>query len=66
MMPSLLNPLKMLVIYGIKMPLDFYVVLREPLLLAGMSYPGVFIPRDKMKARGFSRSCLPLRLGGLL
>lgn len=36
------------------MPRNLYVVLREPSLLAGMFYPGVFTPWEKMKAAGFT------------
>ena len=54
MMPSLLSPLEMPAIDGLKMPRNFYIVLREPSLLAGMSYPEVFTPWEKMKAAGFT------------
>ncbi|HII01654.1 TPA: hypothetical protein HA351_08415 [Methanosarcinaceae archaeon] len=53
-MPSLLTPLEMPVIDGIRMPRNLYVVLKEPALLAGMPYPGVFTPWDKIAAAGFS------------
>ncbi len=41
---SLLSPLEMPVIDGVKIPLNLYVVLKEPALLAGMSYPGMRTP----------------------
>ena len=53
-MPSLLTPLEMPVIDGITMPRNLYVVLKEPALLAGMPYPGVFTPWDKIAAAVFS------------
>ena len=54
MIPSLLSPLEMPVIDGIRMPRNLYVVLKEPSLLTGMSYPGVFTPWEKMDAAGIS------------
>ncbi len=53
-MPSLLTPLEMPSIDGIKMPRNLYVVLKEPALLAGMTYPTVFTPWEKIAAAGLS------------
>ncbi|MCQ1534898.1 hypothetical protein FTO70_04170 [Methanosarcina sp. KYL-1] len=53
-MSSLLTPLEMPVIDGIRMPLNLYVVLKEPSLLAGMSYPGFRTPWEKIAEAGFS------------
>lgn len=44
MASSLLSPLEMPAIDGIRIPLNLYVVLKEPALLAGMSYPGMRTP----------------------
>jgi protein-tyrosine phosphatase len=54
MLPSLLTPLEMPVIEGIRIPLNLYVVLKEPSLLAGMSYPGTRTPWEKIGDAGFS------------
>ncbi len=54
MLPSLLSPQLMPVIDGIRMPMKLYVVLKEPVLLAGMSYPGMNTPWEKMGDAGFS------------
>jgi len=54
MVPSLLSPLEMPAIDGIKIPLNLYVVLKEPVLLAGMSYPGMRTPWKNIKDAGFS------------
>jgi hypothetical protein len=42
MLPSLLSPLEMPMIDGIRIPMNLYVVLKEPALLAGMSHPEMF------------------------
>jgi hypothetical protein len=42
------------VIDGIRMPVKLYVVLKEPVLLAGMSYPGLDTPWEKIAEAGFS------------
>lgn len=54
MVPSLLSPLDMPVIDGIRIPFNLYVVLKEPALLAGMSYPGMRTPWKNMGNAGFS------------
>ncbi|MGB9939010.1 protein-tyrosine phosphatase family protein [Methanosarcina sp.] len=54
MAPSLLSPTSMPVIEGIRIPLTFYVVLKEPALLAGMSYPAMSTPWEKIGNAGFS------------
>lgn len=54
MMPSLLSPGEMPLIEGIRIPLNFYVVLKEPVLLAGMSRPGKSTPWEKIGDAGFS------------
>ena len=51
---SLLSPLEMPAIDGIRIPLNFYVVLEEPALLAGMSYPGMRTPWENIGNAGFS------------
>jgi protein-tyrosine phosphatase len=51
---SLLSPLAMPAIEGIRIPMNFYVVLKEPALLAGMSYPRVRTPWEKIRNAGFS------------
>jgi hypothetical protein len=61
MAPSLLSPFDMPVIDGIKIPLNLYVVLKEPALLAGMSYPGIHRLGHIPKAFIF---CLRFLLGG--
>lgn len=53
-MLSLLSPQSMPVIEGIRIPMNFYVVLKEPVPLAGMSYPGVRTPWEKIRNAGFS------------
>ncbi len=42
------------VIEGIRVPLNFYVILKEPAPLAGMSYPAVRTPWEKISNAGFS------------
>jgi len=42
------------VIDGIRIPLNLYVVLKEPAPLAGMSYPGIRTPWEKIGNAGFS------------
>lgn len=54
MVSSLLSPLAMPVIEGIRIPRNFYVVLKEPVPLAGMSYPGERTPWEKIGNAGFS------------
>ena len=54
MLPSLLSPQSMPVIEGIRIPLNLYVVLKEPVLLAGMSHPGMRTPWEKIGDAGFS------------
>lgn len=54
MVPALLSPLEMPVIDGIRIPLNLYVVLKEPALLAGMSYPGMRTPWENIGGAGFS------------
>jgi protein-tyrosine phosphatase len=39
---------------GIRIPMNLYVVLKEPALLAGMSYPGTRTPWVKIGDAGFS------------
>jgi len=39
---------------GIRIPMNLYVVLKEPALLAGMSYPGTRTPWEKIGDAGFS------------
>jgi len=51
---SLLSPLEMPAIDGIRIPLNLYVVLKEPALLAGMSYPGMRTPWNNIRDAGFS------------
>jgi protein-tyrosine phosphatase len=51
---SLLSPLEMPEIDGIRIPLNLYVVLKEPALLAGMAYPGMRTPWKKIRDAGFS------------
>ena len=51
---SLLSPLAMPVIEGIRIPINFYVVLKEPVPLAGMSYPALRTPWEKIGNAGFS------------
>ncbi|KKH61109.1 hypothetical protein DU74_10520 [Methanosarcina mazei] len=53
-MPSLLSPKEMPSIEGIRIPLNLYVVLKEPVLLAGMSRPGKSTPWEKIGEAGFS------------
>jgi protein-tyrosine phosphatase len=53
-MPSLLSPREMPSIEGIRIPTNFYVVLKEPVLLAGMSRPGKSTPWEKIGEAGFS------------
>ncbi|MDI9394353.1 MAG: tyrosine-protein phosphatase [Euryarchaeota archaeon] len=53
-MPPLLSPREMPSIEGIQIPLNFYVVLKEPVLLAGMSRPGMSTPWEKIGEAGFS------------
>ena len=53
-MPSLLSPREMPSIEGIRIPLNFYVVLKEPVLLAGMSHPRKATPWEKIGEAGFS------------
>ena len=47
MLPSLLSPQSMPVIEGIRIPLNIYIILKEPMLLAGMSYFGMRTPWKK-------------------
>lgn len=54
MASSLLSPLAMPVIEGIRIPLNFYVILKEPVPLAGMSYPRMYTPCEKIRNAGFS------------
>jgi len=54
MLPSLLSPLAMPAIEGIRVPMNFYVVLKEPAPLAGMSYPRMHTPWEKIGNAGFS------------
>lgn len=54
MLPSLLYPEEMPVIDGIRIPMNLYVVLKEPALLAGMSHPGMHTPWGKIGDAGFS------------
>ena len=54
MASSLLSPQSMPVIEGIRIPINFYVVLKEPIPLAGISYPGVRTPWEKIGDAGFS------------
>lgn len=54
MLPSLLSPQSMPSIDGIRMPLNLYVVLKEPGPLAGMSYPGPRTPWENIGEAGFS------------
>lgn len=54
MIPFLLDPPDMPVIEGIKIPLNLYVVFKEPVLLAGMSYPGIRTPWENIRDAGFS------------
>lgn len=51
---SLLSPLEMPAIDGVKIPLNLYVVLKEPALLAGMSYPEMRTPWKNIRDAGFS------------
>ncbi|WP_292379586.1 hypothetical protein [Methanosarcina sp. UBA289] len=58
-MLSLLIPQSMPVIKGIRIPMNFYVVLKEPVPLAGMSYPAVRTPWEKIRNADFSSvACL--------
>jgi len=41
-------------IEGIRVPMNFYVVLKEPAPLAGMSYPRMHTPWEKIGNAGFS------------
>ncbi|WP_239450961.1 protein-tyrosine phosphatase family protein [Methanosarcina horonobensis] len=54
MIPSLLSPREMPSIEGIRIPLNFYIVLKEPVLLAGMSRPRKATPWEKIGEAGFS------------
>lgn len=54
MVPALLSPIDMPAIKGIRIPLNLYVVLKEPALLAGMSYPGTRTPWKNISDAGFS------------
>ncbi|WP_048106886.1 dual specificity protein phosphatase family protein [Methanosarcina barkeri] len=54
MASSLLSPMAMPVIEGIRVPLNFYVILKEPVPLAGMSYPRVHTPWEEIGKAGFS------------
>lgn len=54
MLPSLLSPQSMPVIEGIRIPLNMYVILKEPALLAGMSHPEMRTPWKKIGDAGFS------------
>jgi protein-tyrosine phosphatase len=54
MAPLLLSPLSMPMIEGIRVPMNFYVVLKDPALLAGMSYPAMHTPWEKIGDAGFS------------
>ncbi|WP_410509549.1 hypothetical protein RSJ42_04840 [Methanosarcina hadiensis] len=59
MMHSLLSPREMPSIEGIRIPLNFYVVLNEPVPLAGMFRPGKSTPWEKIGEAGFSNvACL--------
>lgn len=53
-MPSLSAPLEAPLICGMRMPLDLYIVLEKPALLAGMAYPGIRTPWEKLAEAGFS------------
>ena len=54
MVPDLLNPINMPAIKGIRIPLNLYVVLNEPALLAGMCYPVMRTPWQNIRDAGFS------------
>lgn len=54
MVSSLLDPHEMPAIEGISIPLNLYVILKEPAMLAGMSYPGMRTPWKNIRAAGFS------------
>jgi protein-tyrosine phosphatase len=54
MLPSLLSPWQMPKIEGIRIPINLYVVLKEPVLLAGMSNPRMNTPWEKIGNAGFS------------
>jgi hypothetical protein len=54
MLPSILSPQSTPLIEGIRIPLNFYVILKEPAPLAGMSYPAVRTPWEKISNAGFS------------
>lgn len=54
MASSLLSPLAMPAIEGIRIPMNFYLVLKEPVPLAGMSYPRTYTPWEKIGKAGFS------------
>lgn len=53
-MLSPLNPVNMPIVDGVAMPRDFYVVLKEPALLAGMCYPWRATPWKNLGATGFA------------
>ena len=54
MLPPLLSPWEMPIIDGIRIPMNLYVVLKEPALLAGMSRPGKSTPWERIGDAGFS------------
>jgi len=54
MFPSLLYPEEMPVIDGIRIPMNLYIVLEKPALLAGMSHPRMNTPWGKLGDAGFS------------
>ena len=47
-MPALLSPHEMPVIDGLNIPEDFYIVAKEPAILAGMAYPYMRTPWKNM------------------
>lgn len=54
MLPSLLKPLEMPQIEGFRIPINLYVVLKEPVLLAGMPYPRMNMDWEMIGSAGFS------------
>lgn len=54
MVSSLLSPIEMPAVGGIRIPSNLYVVLKDPALLAGMPYPGVHTPWECLGEAGFS------------
>ena len=51
------------VIEGIRIPLNLYVVLKEPSLLAGMSHPGTRTPWEKIGDQAVSKLSRIVHLG---